>query len=151
MSVPRWLMALMSASLLLSKSICHAAITLSSDCEEWILFATQCLLLKTALCFPTCRLTIYEIAETPYHAMPYPPLPRPHYEIPCHAKQNTDQSALHYNTKVQSCRSMRLVRHEAIPLAPMANTHHIATIIIIDITILANTGTTSLKVNSSSN
>ena len=73
MAVPRWLIPLMSASLLLSKSICHAAISLSSDCEEWILFATQCLLLKTALCFPTCRLTIYEIAETLYHAMPYPP------------------------------------------------------------------------------
>ena len=99
-------------------------------------FCNRRLLLKTALCFHTCLLTIYEIAaEPPYHAKYTKPYPRPHYEtlilIACQTQNHTilDRTKLYQTTK--SCRSMRLVRHEAIPLAaPMANTHYITIIII---------------------
>ena len=83
LAVPRWLMP-MSASLSpLSKSICHANLVtlhhsqLGDEDSLKVGFFNQpppqCLLLKTALCFPSCRITMYESLLR-------------HQNVPCHAK-----------------------------------------------------------------
>ena len=83
LAVPRWLMPMSASLSLLSKSICHAnLVTLhhSQLGDEDSLKVDgffnqpppQCLLLKTALCFPSCRITMY---EAPNRAMPCQTIP----------------------------------------------------------------------------